>query len=68
MNKEEVVMIKGKRKNLSPEENFDSILDANAGLTAWRQVVKRPRRRVAIAYHWFDNDVFRHSESTPRGY
>ena len=45
-------MIKGKRKNLSPEENLDSILDANAGLPAWRVKVARPRRRVTIAYHW----------------
>jgi len=49
-------MIKGKRKNLNPDENLDSILDANAGLPTWRQVIRRPRRRVAIAYHWLDND------------
>ena len=44
-------MIKGKRKNLSPKENIENILDANAGLPAWRQVIRRPRRRVAIAYY-----------------
>ena len=49
-------MIKGKRKNLNPEENLDSILNANAGLPAWRQVIKRPRRRVTIAYHWNDDN------------
>lgn len=49
-------MIKGKRKNLSPEANLDSILDANAGLSAWRVKVGRPRRRVSITYHWLDND------------
>jgi hypothetical protein len=47
-------MIKGKRKNLNPEENLESILDANAGLSDWRVKTKRPRRRVAIAYHWQD--------------
>ena len=49
-------MIRGKRKNLSPEENLESILDANAGLPDWRQLIKRPRRRVAIAYHWLDDN------------
>lgn len=44
-------MIKGKRKNLSPDENLESILYANAGLPSWRQVIRRPRRRVAIAYY-----------------
>jgi hypothetical protein len=49
-------MIKGKHKNLSPEENLESILDANVGLPAWRQVIRRPRQRVAIAYHWLDDN------------
>ena len=44
-------MIKGKHKNLSPEENLESILNANVGLPDWRQVIRRPRRRVAIAYY-----------------
>jgi len=44
-------MIKGKRKNLDPDENLASILNANAGLSAWRVKVRRPRRRVAIAYY-----------------
>jgi hypothetical protein len=46
-----VAMIKGKRKNLEPGKNLESILEANVGLPAWRQVVRRPRRRVAIAYY-----------------
>ena len=45
-------MIKGKRKNLEPGKNLESILEANIGLPAWRQIVRRPRRRVAIAYFW----------------
>ena len=45
------MVIKGKRKNLSAEENLESILDANVGLPDWRQVIRRPRRRVAIAYY-----------------
>ena len=49
-------MIKGKRKNLDPEENLESILDANAELPDWRVKVRRPRRRVSITYHWLDND------------
>ncbi|MFC1869862.1 hypothetical protein ACFLYE_01160 [Chloroflexota bacterium] len=49
-------MIKGKRKNLAPAENLEHILEANAGLPAWRQVIRRPRRRVAIAYHWLDDN------------
>ena len=44
-------MIKGKRKNLSPDENLESILNANVGIPDWRQVIRRPRRRVAIAYY-----------------
>jgi hypothetical protein len=48
-------VIKGKRKNLSPEENLQSILNANVGLPSWRQVIRRPRRRVAIAYYWLDD-------------
>jgi hypothetical protein len=51
-----VDMLKGKRKKLSPEESLESILGANAGLPNWRQVIRRPRRRAAIAYHWLDDD------------
>jgi hypothetical protein len=43
-------VIKGKRKNLDPEENLGRIIEANAELPAWRQVIRRPHRRVAIAY------------------
>jgi hypothetical protein len=49
-----LAMIKGKRKNLSPEENLESILDANVGLPNWRVKTRRPRRRVAIAYRGRD--------------
>ena len=43
-------MIRGKRKNLDPEENLDSILGANAGLRSWRHKEHRAKGRVAVAF------------------
>jgi len=43
-------MIKGKRKNLDPEENLEGILGANVGLRSWRHLERRAKGRVAVAF------------------
>lgn len=64
-------MIRGKRKKLAPNENLQSILAANAGLPDWRVKLRRPRYRVAVAYHWLDDngkDVWAEFECRQRYY